>query len=476
MSEAHPMATDCNANRLCFEGFAGRQVVGDFGGGAITSNGGAVLLREADRAIGLSQRVAGCFLDARDQDSIVHRLETMIAQRVHAIALGYEDVNDHDELRHDPALALLSDTLEPKRAGVAALAGKSTLNRLEHGLKNTAGSDRYHKISVDDDAFEQVFLDLYIASHKIPPKRITLDLDATDDPVHGNQEDRFFHGYYRCHCYLPLYIFDGRHLLVAKLRPANIDAAAGACDEIKRIVDHVRRAWPETQIWLRADSGFCRDDMMTWCEQNGIEYVFGLARNKRLQAMITDATAEAQAAYAQSGKPARVFKELAYRTVRSWSKSRRVIAKAEHLAKGANPRFIVTSLAPEAFAGQALYEDIYCARGEMENRIKECQLDLYADRTSAATMRANQLRLWFASLAYVLITAVRRLGLEGTDMARATAGSIRLRLLKVAALVTVSVRRIRLAFTTACPARELFALAAGRLSALNAPPDIADAT
>lgn len=459
------MPTDCNATQLLFEGFEGRQVVGCFDGGAVTSNGGGVLLREADRAIGLTRRVARCFRDERDPDLVVHRMETLVAQRVHAIALGYEDINDHDELRHDPVLGLLSDTLEPKRADVATLAGKSTLNRLEHGLKS--GASRYRKISVIDAALEKVFLDIYVAAHKRPPARIVLDLDATDDPLHGNQEGRFYHGYYRSYCYLPLYIFDGRHLLVAKLRTADRDASAGAKEEIARVVAHLRAAWPEVEIWLRADSGFARDDLMSWCEENRVNYVFGLARNQRLEAMIAGELAEAKATFAATDKAARVFKELDYRTRDSWSRSRRVVAKAEHLKKGANPRFIVTSLPTEHIGGQELYEQIYCARGEMENRIKECQLDLYADRTSAATLRANQLRLWLASLAYVLMEAVRRLALEGTELTNATAGSIRLRLLKIGAVVTASVRRIKLAFASACPARELFALALDRLRRLS---------
>ena len=326
----------------------------------------------------------------------------------------------------------------------------------------------------DEAALETVFLDIYVAAHKAAPKRIILDLDATDDPLHGNQEGRFYHGYYRGYCYLPLYIFAGRQLLVAKLRPANIDAAAGAKEEVARIVAHVRKAWPQVEIWLRADSGFARDEMMSWCEENHVDYVFGMARNKRLEPLIADEIAQAKATYETTKKPARVFKELDYRTKKSWSKSRRVVAKAEHLEKGSNPRFIVTSLPAGKSAGRELYEKIYCARGEMENRIKECQLDLYADRTSAATMRANQLRLWFASLAYVLMEAVRRLGLRGTDMANATAGSIRLKLLKLGAVVTISVRRIRIAFATACPAKDIFTLALDRLRNLRGgPPGLA---
>ena len=458
------MPTECSATQIVFEGFAGRQVVGDFDGGAVTSNAGALALREADRAIGLTSKVARCFEDNRHPGLVVHEVRTLVAQRIHGQALGYEDLNDHDELRHDPVLGLISDTLTPKREDCATLAGKSTLNRLELSLQGKAS--RYHKIAVDDAKLEQVFLDIYVTAHKSPPKRIILDLDATDDPLHGNQEGRFYHGYYRCYCYLPLYIFDGRHLLVAKLRPAHIDASAGAKEEIARVVAHLRKSWPDVAIWLRADSGFARDDMMSWCEDNRVDYVFGMARNKRLEPMIAGELVEAKATFEATGKPARVFKELDYRTKSSWSRSRRVVAKAEHLEKGTNPRFIVTSLSAGKIGGRELYEDIYCARGEMENRIKECQLDLCADRTSAATLRANQLRLWFASLAYVLMEAVRRLALQGTDMAKATAGSIRLHLLKLGAVVTISVRRIKIAFATACPAKELFTTAIERLRAL----------
>ena len=458
------MPTDCNNATLLFEGFEGHQVVGKFDGGAVTSNAGAVLLREADRIIGLTPQVAGAIRDGRDQDAVVHALPTLVAQRIHGIALGYEDVNDHDELRRDPALGLLSDTLEPKRADVEVLAGKSTLQRLEQSAKG--GVARYHKFEVDDAAMEKVFLNVYTAAHKTPPKRVILDLDATDFPIHGDQEGRFYHGYYRCHCYLPLYIFDGRHLLVAKLRKADIDGSAGAKEEIARVVAHLRAAWPEVEIWLRADSGFARDELMTWCEENRVEYVFGMARNKRLEAMIEDVASQAQGKFAETKTAARVFKELVYRTKDSWSRERRVVAKAEHLEKGSNPRFIVTSLSVETIAGQELYEKIYCHRGEMENRIKECQLDLLSDRMSSATMRANQIRLWFSSLAYVLVEAVRRLGLSGTQLENATAGSIRLKLLKIGAVVTRSLRRIKFAFATACPMQDVFALANTRLRSL----------
>lgn len=455
------MPTDCTSQSMDFKGVAGRRVVADFSGGVITSDCGALLLREADRAIGLSPRVADCFVDGRNRDLIEHKIETLVSQRVHAIALGYEDVNDHDDLRHDPVLGLVSGKLEAKRSDCEILAGKSTLNRLERAPET--GNPRYHKIAVDEAAFEDVFVDVYLAAHKHPPKRIILDLDATDDPLHGDQEGRFYHGYYGCYCYLPLYIFAGRHLLVAKLRPANIDGAAGAQEETARIVERIRGQWPRCKIWLRADSGFARDQLMTWCEANGVEYVFGLARNSRLQAVIGDELVQARAEAETSGKPARRFKDFYHTTIDSWARKRRVVAKAEHLPKGANPRFIVTSLKPSAINGRVLYEEVYCARGEMENRIKECQLDLLADRTSAATMRANQLRLWFASLAYVLVEAVRRIALKHTQFARATAGTIRTRLLKIGAQVRISVRRIHVAMASACPYVHEFRLAHARL-------------
>jgi Transposase DDE domain group 1 len=455
------MQTECSQDSFEFASLGSRKITAGFDGGQITSNAGALLLQETDRAIGLSRQVAACFRDGRRQDRIEHALETLVTQRIHGIALGYEDLNDHDELRRDPVLGLVSGKLEARRSDCAVLAGKSTLNRLEHAPR--AADDRYRKLSLDEDALKRLFVSLFLKGQAAPPKRLILDLDATDDPIHGEQEGRFFHGYYKCYCYLPLYVFCGRELLLAKLRPANIDASAGAKEEIAWIVTQIRERWPDVEIWLRADSGFCREELMGWCEQNRVEYVFGLARNTRLEAEIAGELAEAEAKSKESGKPARIFKELRYQTRKSWSCERRVVAKAEHLLKGSNPRFIVTSLAREAFDAQELYEKIYCARGEMENRIKECQLDLFADRTSAASLRANQLRLWFASLAYALVTALRRIALAGTELAQATAGTIRLKLLKLGALVTVSVRRIKIAIASACPLKDVFAIAHLRL-------------
>jgi Transposase DDE domain group 1 len=462
------MQTECSSEQLEFEGFGGRRVVAAFDGGAVTSDGGAVLLRHTDRAIGLIERVAACFWDGREQDQVVHTLPALVGQRIVGIALGYEDVNDHDELRHDPVLALFADQLEPKRPDCAPLAGKSTLNRLEHAPLRP--DDRYHKIGHDPAALANLFVDLFLEAQPRPPKQIVLDLDATDDPLHGRQEGRFFHGYYSCYCYLPLYVFCGRHLLAALLRPSNLDASAGAVEAVARIIARIRQAWPRVRILLRADSGFARDALMTWCEANRVDYVFGLARNPRLVTELEGDLAQAAAEHAETGQPARRFREFFYATLDSWSRARRVIGKAEHLAKGANPRFIVTSLPASVIAGRLVYEQIYCARGDMENRIKEQQLDLFADRTSTATMRANQLRLWFASFAYVLLEALRRIGLRHTQFQAATCGTIRLKLLKLGARVTVSVRRIKVAIASACPYRAEFALAHLRLTTWTGPP------
>jgi hypothetical protein len=456
------MQTQCISNQLEFEGFDGRRVVTAFNGGAITTDAGTLLLRHANRAIGLFERVASCFRDHRNPDQVVHSLPAMVGQRIAGIALGYEDIDDHDELRHDPVLGLLADSLQPRRSDCAALAGKSTLNRLEHAPEGAPG--RYHKIGHDAAAIEDLFVDLFLEAHTKPPKRIILDLDATDDAVHGHQEGRFFHGYYDCYCYLPLYIFCGRHLLVAKLRRANIDGAAGARQEVERIVAHIRTRWPRVRIVLRADSGFAREELMAWCEVNRVDFVFGLARNARLVARIKDAMVQARAEHLQTARPVRRFRDFIYTTRKSWSRRRRVVGKAEHLEKGANPRFVVTSLKPDRHGARALYEDVYCARGEMENRIKECQLNLFADRTSARTMRANQLRLWFASFAYVLVEALRRIGLKHTRLENATCGSIRLKLMKIGARVTVSVRRIVVSMASNHPYQNEFALAHARLS------------
>jgi hypothetical protein len=459
------MPTDCNAELFEFTPVERRAVVAGFDGGAITSDAGALLLGATDGAIGLVERFAGCFIDRRKPALIEHAVATLLGQRVFGIALGYEDLDDHDELRHDPIMAVLAGKLAARREDCAPVAGKSTLNRLELSRETAT---RYHKIAHDAAAIERLFVTLFLEAHATPPAEIILDLDATDDRLHGHQEGRFFHGYYDCYCYLPLYIFCGRHLLAAKLRPANIDGAAGAVEETARIVAQIRERWPHVRITLRADSGFARDAHMAWCEANGVDFIFGLAKNVRLNRAIGAELVEARQESQATGQPARRFKDFTWSTRKSWSRPRRVIAKAEWTQGEANPRFIVTSLPVGDGDGRHLYEDVYCARGEMENRIKECQIDLFADRTSTATMRANQLRLWFASMAFVLVDSLRRIGLPTTDLADATCGTIRRKLFKIGALVTVSVRRIKLAMASGCPYKAVFATAHRALRAAAA--------
>ncbi len=448
------MPAECSPTLMRFARLRGRDVVADFGGDAMTSEAGALLLGATDRAIGLVDRFAGCFSGARAADRVVHDVATLVGQRMFGIALGYEDLIDHDELRHGPALGVVLGRLERRRSGCAPLAGKSTLNRLEQA---PAGAHRYRRIGHDAAAIEALFVDLFLDAHERSPERLVLDLDATDDPLHGRQEERFFHGYYDCYCYLPLYVFCGDHLLAAKLRRADIDASAGATDEVARIVERIRARWPDVEIVLRADSGFAREELMAWCEANRVDYLFGLVCNARLAARLQPALDQAEAGWRESGRPARLFTEFRYRTLKTWSRPRRVVGKAEWLPAGANPRFVVTSLSPAVIDRRTLHETLYCARGDMENRIKECQLDLFADRTSAATMRANQLRLWFASMAYVLLAALRRIALAGTRLVKATCGSIRLKLLKIGAQVRLSARRIRIAMASACPHADTFA-------------------
>ena len=457
------MPAECSPPAMQFARLDGRAVVADFGGGVMTSDAGALLLGATDRAIGLVDRFAACFSDGRMSGRVVHDVATLVGQRVFGIALGYEDLIDHDALRHDPVLGVVLGRLEARRPGCAPLAGKSTLNRLEHA---PSGAHRYRRIGHEPEAIETLFVDLFLDAHGQAPERLILDLDATDDPLHGHQEGRFFHGYYDCHCYLPLYIFCGDHLLAAKLRRSNIDASAGAAEEVARIVGRIRERWPEVAIVLRADSGFAREGLMAWCEANGVDYVFGLARNERLVERIDAALGGAERDACLSGETARRFADFSWSTRKSWSRERRVVAKAEWMpGRGANPRFVVTSLPASQIEARSLYEQLYCARGDMENRIKECQLDLFSDRTSAQTMRANQLRLWFASMAYVLLAALRRIALAHTRLARATCGSIRLKLLKIGAQVRLSTRRIRIAMATGCPHAPEFTRAHDRLCA-----------
>ena len=457
------MRTECIEVQLEFQGVGRRRLEGAFDGGHLSSDGGALLLRETDLRLGLTQRLAQCFTDLRRQDLIEHSVLELVRQRVYGLALGYEDLNDHDDLMRDPLLALSVGKDDPEGGARRrrqdrgrALAAHSTLNRLELTPQDASPDSRYKKVVHHPEKIEELFVALFLDAYEQAPEEITLDFDATDDPVHGEQEGRFYHGYYGEYCYLPLYVFCGRHLLAAKLRTADKDASDGAMELLAFLAQRIRARWPEVRIVVRADSGFCRDELMNWCENNEVKYVLGLAKNVRLLRQIGNELVQARGQYQQTQQAARVFTQFLWTTRESWSRKRRVIAKAEHLEKGANPRFIVTNLT-EGYAGpRALYEELYCARGEAENRIKEQQLDLFADRTSTHTFRANQLRLWFSSLGYALVCAMRRTALHGTELAQATCGTIRNKLLKIGAHVRITVRRIRIHFASACPYQEIF--------------------
>ena len=460
------MRTECNAKQYQFQGLESRAVVADFKGGKITSDGGGLLLRELERKRAILGRFAACFVDYRDPKLIEHTVEELIKQRVYGLALGYEDLNDHDQLREDALLPVLVGKPDPTgqqrpraRDRGKALAGKSTLNRLELTPAGAKRSDRYKKIVVKEEAVAEFFTDLFLQAHPQEPEMIVLDADATDDPIHGEQEGRFFHGFYGEYCYLPLYIFCNGYVLCARLRPSNLDASEGIVEEIQRIVTRIRRVWPKVRILVRGDSGFAREGLMSWCEANGVDYLLGLAKNGRLEQALAAELEQARQQYEQTRKAGRRFQDFAYQTRDSWSRQRRVVGKAEYLDKGPNPRFVVTSLSAEEFPAQTLYEEHYCARGEMENRIKEQQLDLFADRTSAETLRANQVRLWFSSVAYLLLHELRQWALRATDLAKAQCGTIRTKLLKIGALVRLSVRRVKIAMASACPCQYEFGLA-----------------
>jgi hypothetical protein len=450
----------------------GRELVWRFDGGDITSDGGALALQKLEVRTGILRRFAACFTDFRRPDRIEHPLLDLIRQRVFGLALGYEDLNDHDELRRDPmlAIALNKDDVKGEHRRRAqdrgkALAGKSTLNRLELTAPDYDGSPRQKesgkpetkKIVVDPESIDALLVDLFLDAHESAPEKIVLDLDATDDVLYGQQEGRFYHGYYHDFCYLPLYVFCGEHLLCARLRMSNIDASADSVEELEPVVARIRQRWPAVKIQLRGDAGFCREKLMAWCEREGIGYVFGLAQNERLKKRIEAEMAQAEQQYVQTKAPARVFTEFFYATKKTWSRERRVIAKAEHLDKGANPRFVVTTLSPEEVAAQELYEKVYCARGDCpENRIKEQQLDLFADRTSTGKMWSNQLRLYFSSMAYVLMQTLRRTALAGTELEKAQCGTIRRKLLKIGAHIWVTVRKVWVSLASGHPYAELF--------------------
>jgi hypothetical protein len=444
--------TECTQSGFGFEACGSREIVARFDGGTISSDGGAFLLRQTDQRLNLLPRLAECFLDDRNQELIEHSILEMLSQRIYGLALGYEDVNDHEQLRKDPVYGILAGREELGEP----LAGKSTLNRMELG----AGTkDRYKKITFWKDAVDEVLVKVFIESYETAPAEIILDVDTTDLPLHGKQEGRFFHGYYDNYCYLPLYIFCEEQVLCARLREANHDAAFGSLQEIQRIVAQLRAAWPAVKIIVRGDSGFCRNQLMSWCEGHQVDFVIGQARNQRLRKIIGAEMHAATERWNQTGQPARVFSEFEYQTKKTkkggWDRARRVVAKAEHIDGKENPRFVVTSLKSEEWTAQGLYEKLYCARGDMENRIKE-QFSLFADRVSAETMRANQMRLYLSTMAYVLVSGLRRLGLKATELAEAQVSTIRTKLLKIGAQIRVTVRKVWVSMSSSYPWQDLF--------------------
>ena len=442
--------TECNQERFEFTTSGTRQIVAEFSGGTITSDAGSVLLKETDAKMNLLARFSQCFTDRRSPLRIEHTLEQMLRQRVYSLALGYEDLNDHELLRLDPLLAVLAGKAEP---GTDLLAGKSTLNRMELG---TGTPSRYKKITFWRDSVDELLVDIFLEAHPVAPVQIVLDIDTTDMALHGNQEEKFYHGYYKHHCYLPLYIFCGDHVLCSRLRPSSVGPAVGSRKEVQRIVQQIRQRWPDVVIILRGDSGFCADELLTWCEENRVDYVVGVARNQRLEKLIDGELAEAKQQFEATQKPARIFVEFEHKTLKgAWNKDRRVVAKAEHINGKSNPRFIVTSLKAERWEKQELYEGLYCGRGDMENRIKE-QFVLFADRVSVSTMRGNQLRIYLSVIAYTLMNGLRRLGLKGTTMATAQVGTIRLKVLKIGALIQVTVRKVWVRMASSYPYQALF--------------------
>lgn len=485
-------ATPCTPEQFTFGRVESRDVIVNFNGGAVTSDAGLMLIAALDQKRQITARLAACFQDYRDPNRVEHSLETLIAQRIYGLVQGYEDLNDHDQLRHDPMFALALGKLSASASVGAPMAGKSTLNRIEHCPETVANcqESRYHRIGHDPKAIEKLFVELFLESYSKPPQQIVLDLDVTDDQVHGCQEQAFFNKYYNGVCYAPLYIFCGKHLLAAKLRPANVDPADGALEELQRVIGLIQTQWPKTRILVRGDSAYSREEIMAWCESQRIDYVFGLAGNARLMRMSIDTQEKALAEYQQRQQPVVSFLEqlfhpdevvsacqqlqspvvryrsLCYKTLDSWTRCRRVVTKVAYDAAGFNVRFVVTSLPAFKFPPGQLYTQQYCPRGEMENRFKEQQLELFSDRTSTHSNECNQLRLWFSSLAYVLMNALRQSCLLTTELASAQVGTIRSKLLKLGARVLISVRRIQIAISTGCPFQAVFATAYQKLQTL----------
>lgn len=490
--------TECISNQpetpLTFGRLDGRNVVAEFNGGHISSDGGLLLIRQVDQQYGLSEQIAACFTDHRDPTRVEHSIQELVAQRLYALVQGYEDVNDHDILRDDVMLGVAVGKLTRRHGEGSPLAGKSTLNRLEKSYRRDESdvvNARYVKTEVNPCQLEQVFLNLFFAQHPAPPKQIVLDLDVTDDETHGAQEGAEFNGYYQSTCYTPLYLFCGRDLLVARLRPANGDPAAGALEELQRVIAAIQARWPKVKIWVRGDSAYSRDDLMSWCEATpNVDYLFAQGSNAVLVRRSRRWSEAALQDYAQRRQQAREAlmaevgdeldpKELdrlvpdtvyygcfTYQTQDSWSRSRRVICKVTAGANGVRHHFVVTSLTAQQMSAQRLHSEGYCPRGEMENRLKEQQLDLFSDRTSNHYFDDNQLRVWFSAFAYGLLNALRQQALQHTELANARVGTIRTHLLKLGTLIRVSVRRIHLAFHSAFARRDLFHLAYQRLLAL----------
>lgn len=488
-----PNSKDSLPNQLNFGTIKGKKVIANFSGGRITSDAGIVLLAELDKKLKITTRFSECFQDYRHLSYVDYTVRQLLAQRVYGIILGYEDVNDHDKIRHDPALAIALEQLNFLDSNEGILAGKSTINRLEYCPETIINQElsRYHKIEHNPQEIERAFGEIFLDSSKKPPGQIILDMDVTDDQVHGNQEGAFFNPYYKGVCYAPLYIFCGHHLLVAKLRSSNVDPADGALEQLQRIIGLIREKWQNTHIIIRGDSAYSREDIMSWCEaQKGVDYVLAIATNSQLKLRASHIIEKSKADYETRLEPVTKLREtlfsadeelleakklvpeaiwyrsISYKTQKSWSRTRRVVTKVCHGHQGLKIRHVVTSLPASKIPPSKLYTDKYCPRGEMENRIKEQQLDLFADRTSTQIFESNQLRLWLSSMAYVLVQAFRQHCLRKTSFALSTVGTIRLSLLKLGAKITISYRRILIAIATACPYQDILAIAYKRIQAL----------
>ena len=485
-----------NSQQLNFGRIKGKEIIANFEGGRITSDAGIVLIAELDKKLKITERFTDCFQDYRNLSYIDYSVYQLVTQRIYGLVLGYEDVKDHDKLRHDPALTIALKKLDFIESNQGSLAGKSTINRLEYcpdSILNQKES-RYHRIEADPKKIEKLFIDIFLQSYKKPPRQIILDMDVTDDQVHGNQEGAFFNTYYNGVCYAPLYIFCGHHLLVAKLRSSNVDPADGALEELQRVIKLIREKWPNTQILVRGDSAYAREEIFNFCEkEEGVEYAIAMGTNSQLKLRASDIIEKAKNEYEEKLEPvielmdscfskdkdleevrklvpnSTWYRSLCYQTEKSWSRQRRVVTKVCYGSEGLKIRHVVTSLPASKIPPSKLYTDKYCPRGEMENRLKEQQLDLFADRTSTQTFLSNQLRLWFSSIAYVLMQAFRHHCLSKTSFAKATIGTIRLNFLKLGARITVSVRRILIAIASSCPYQDILAIAHSRIQGIPAP-------